>query len=156
MERRTRKPLACLASACASLSLLVAATPSLAAPESDRETAWLALLRTWAGGLKPARQAVTIVVGGSAPQLTVRLSLPRGTARAEHFPDGLYGAYAFAFDGRRWQRADTADLRATVAKVLHPGERVTIRLPVKKAAAYRILVQAPRGAAWADSRPAAS
>ena len=99
---------------------------------------------------------MTIAAAGSAPQLTVRLSLPAGTAAAQHFGDSLYGAYAFAFAGGRWRRVDTADFRAAQAKALRPGQRATIRLPVKKATAYRILVQASHAAAWADYRPRTS
>jgi hypothetical protein len=151
-----RKPLTCVAFVCAVLAFPAAACSAPATAPSDRETAWLALLRGWAGGLKPAQRLVTIAASGSAPRLTVRLSLPAGTAAAQHFTDNLYGAYAFAFANGRWRRVDTADFRAAQAKVLRPGQRATIVLPVTKATAYRILVQAARSAAWADYRPRTS
>src|SRR5262249_6971506 len=144
---------ACVALLSASLAFLAAACPAPAAPAADREAAWLVMLRSWSGGVKPARRAVTLTSTGKAPRLTVKLSLPARAARAETFPDGLYGTYAFAFDGRRWRRVDTADFRTTEVTVLHPGGRATVRLPVEKAAAYRVLVRTSHGAAWADARP---
>ena len=153
MKHASRKPLTSLASACAALAFAAVASSTAAAASSDREAAWLALLHGWAGGLKPAQRLVTVVPAGTAPRLTVRLSLPAGTAAAQHFSDSLYGTYAFAFANGRWRRVDTADFRVAQAKVLRPGQRATIVLPVGKAAAYRILVQAARSAAWADYRP---
>jgi hypothetical protein len=153
METSQRAPRAWFAAGCATLAFVAAASPACAAQTSDRESAWLALLRTWAGGVKPAQKVVTIAVSGSSPRLTVRLSLPPSAAGPQHFGDSLYGAYAFTYSGGRWRRVDTADFRATVATTLRPGGHVTIRLPVAKAATYRILVQsASKRAAWADSR----
>jgi len=153
VKHRSRTPLAGVALLCASLALLAAASPAPAASSVGRDAAWLAMLRNWGGGIKPARRAMTIAVTGRAPRLTVRLALPAAVSRAETFQDGLYGTYAFAFDGRRWNRVDTADFRTTIAPVLQPGDRATVRLPVRRAAAYRVLVRAPQGAAWVDYTP---
>jgi len=156
VELGGRKPLTCFALASAALAFATVAGSATAAAPSGRETAWLALLRGWAGGLRPAQRLVTVTAAGSAPRLTVRLSLPAGAAAAQHFTDSLYGAYAFAFANGRWRRVDTADFRAAQAKVLRPGQRAAIVLPVGKATAYRILVQAGRSGAWADHRPRSS
>jgi hypothetical protein len=153
VKHRSPTPLAGAALLCAWLVLLGAASPAPAAPAVDRDAAWLAMLRTWGAGIKPARRAMTISVTGRAPRITVRLALPTAATRAATFQDGLYGTYAFAFDGRRWNRVDTADFRSMIAPVLQPGGHATVRLSVRRAAAYRVVVRAPQGAAWVDYTP---
>jgi hypothetical protein len=116
---------------------------------AEAEKAWRERLRVL--GLEPARKAVLVAIKGSEPELMVRLTLPADAARVVAFPDALYGAMAYAFERKRWQRADSAEVRAQSAPVLAPSESATVRLPVKRADSYRVLVPVEGKAAWGCS-----
>lgn len=115
---------------------------------ADPEERWLALLSE--RGLQPAKDALTIGVAGEAPLLSVTITLPSDRSSEAYFPDGLYGAEAFSFDGDRWRRVDTAEIRTEIAPILGPGQSATVELPVEEADGYRVLVPLEGSASWAD------
>ena len=82
----------------------------------------------------------------------------RVSARADNaapviFPDPLYGATAWRWDGARWTRIDSAEVRPAVVQQLAPGDSARVRLPLKRRPArIRVLVPvtADRAGRWVD------
>lgn len=79
------------------------------------------------------------------------IAVPATAQRTYTFGDGLYGADAYTFSGGKWLRVDTADIRTEIAPVLSPGQSATVKLPVKAADSYRVLVKTDGLAAWGDT-----
>jgi hypothetical protein len=69
------------------------------------------------------------------------------------FPDPLYGATAWRWNGVRWSRIDDAEVRPAVVQQLEPGDSVRVRLPLaRRPARIRVLVPvtADRAGRWVD------
>lgn len=116
----------------------------------DRETAWLATLARLA--LVPGGRAVAVEARGAAPELSVTIAVAKDADSTYTFGDGLFGAEAYTFAGTRWVRVDAAEIRTMVAPMLRPGERASVRLPVRAAPSYRVLVKAEGRAFWDEAR----
>ena len=85
--------------------------------------------------------------------VSFRVRARAGNAAAVVFPDPLYGATAWRWNGTRWRRIDTAEVRPAVVEQLEPGDSARVRLPLKRRPArIRVLVPvtADRAARWVD------
>jgi hypothetical protein len=105
------------------------------------------------GGVSPV---VTVrPVRLSAGEVTVTIEVGPDAPDTVWFPDGLYGATAWAWDGGAWRRADTAEMRIMMAPSLEPGQQATVTLPLAGSPSpVRVLVPDPPAGlgAWADVR----
>ena len=115
----------------------------------DREAAWSSTIQSQ--GLRPAGDAIAVRVSGAAPELTVTITVSPSAQGTYTFGDGLYGAEAYTFVDGAWARVDTAEIRTMIAPLLSPGQSATVKLPVKSADFYRVVVKADGLAAWGDS-----
>jgi hypothetical protein len=120
-----------------------------ASDTAGREAAWLHVVAD--RGLDPAGDAIRVQASGEAPELTLTISVSPSAQRTYTFGDGLYGAEAYTFTDRAWARVDTADIRTMIAPLLSPRQTATVKLPVKPAGSYRVVVAADGLAAWGDS-----
>lgn len=118
--------------------------PSAVPGESD----WLSVLT----GLGLEADQFKVVIEGSrdGSELVLTITVPEDAPSEYTFGDGLYGAQAFSLAEGTWERVDTADIRTQIAPLLAPGERAELRLPVREADLYRVLVPVESFAAWAD------
>jgi hypothetical protein len=116
-----------------------------AAPGED---AWLALLDEL--GFVPDEHKVQITGVREGDELALRLTVPADAPGDYEFGDGLYGAQAYAYGDGGWSRVDTADIRTMIAALVKPGASVDVRLPVRDADSYRVVVPVGGAAAWAD------
>jgi hypothetical protein len=85
--------------------------------------------------------------------VSFRVSAPASNAAPVVFPDPLYGATAWRWDGARWSRIDKAEVRPAVVQQLAPGDSARVRLPLRRRPArIRVLVPvtADRAGRWVD------
>jgi hypothetical protein len=123
-------------------------TASTGEPAAPEETAWLALVNELR--LQPRRDKLVIDGSREGDELALTIMLPANAPAEVAFGDGLYGAQAYSFAQGTWERVDTADIRTLIAPLLKPGQSADVRLPVRDADSYRVLVPVEQAAAWAD------
>ena len=130
--------------------LTAAPAPALA----SKASAWKRVLRTHRAA--HATALITVRPGHVGPRtVSVHLAAPSANTASVTFPDPLYGATAWRWNGRRWRRIDSARVRPAMVQELAPGQRVRVRLPLeRRARRIRVLVPvtADRAGAWADVR----
>jgi hypothetical protein len=85
--------------------------------------------------------------------VSVRVHARATNAEPVVFPDPMFGATAWHWDGRRWSRIDSAEVRPAVVQELEPGHSARVRLPLKRRPGrIRVLlpVTADRSGRWVD------
>jgi hypothetical protein len=133
--------------------LVIAALLTLAPPaHASKASRWERVLREH--GVQRTSHKITLRglhVGRST--VSFRIHARATNADAVVFPDPLFGATAWRWNGRRWSRIDSAEVRPAVVQELAPGDSARVRLPLKRRPArIRVLVPvtADRAGRWLD------